>query len=549
MVGGGGSPPSSPDRGALDSDGHSTVSETTGHWHRSRGHRGSRKKKQLAPARLDMPIFKSTDPGAEVTYTLWWFDVDAFLKQYDEASMHPHIFASLCGYPRKWACMLNEGKDISMQDLLMHMEKTFGNKRDYDAMIRTLYEVQQKEDETIEEYMLRIHNAIAVICHMYLERLPDWGRDLKKDQFYHGLCPYLHDALSFAMAELPEREQAHPTFDTLYTLAKKLEAGQPVHMCWYTPSSDIYREKHRCYPVPAGRVAALEEEGLASTAPVSREDFESEVEAVDGLNVHLAQVMSCYQREEWKYFMCGSPGHFARDCPHCDAFKRWHREQLNSKGVGENSQPTLRSMNTQSEVNACMIERIWDPLLEAGGPVLHWIGPETLVDLTIEGRNVNALADSGSQVNTIMPTLMQQYGFPVLPLEDLVDYLLNLVGLGGKCTSLLGFVILHVQVWEIMEYDEDVVFLVVPDESEFGWRVPLVIGTCTIGRIISVIRESEIDYLSMPWATARMAQLLSCQKSTAVLASGSAEAQPESASGGPQEVEVDELVMMGESLH
>ena len=87
------------------------------------------------------------------------------------------------------------------------------------------------------------------------------------------------------MAELPEREQAYPTFDTLYTLAKKLEAGQPVHTHRYAPSSDAYREKHSCYPVPAGRVAALEEEGVASTDPVPGEDSESEVEAVDDLNV------------------------------------------------------------------------------------------------------------------------------------------------------------------------------------------------------------------------------------------------------------------------
>ena len=127
----------------------------------------------------------------------------------------------------------------------------------------------------------------------------------------------------------------------------------------------------------------------------------------------------------------------------------------------------------------------------------------------IEGRNVNALVDSGSQVNTIMPAFVQQYGFPVLPLEDLVDHPLNLVGLGRKCTSPPGFIILHVQVREITGYDEDIVFLVVPDESEFGRRVPLVIKTCTIGRIINVIWESEIDHLSMPWATARMAQLLS----------------------------------------
>ena len=185
-----------------------------------------------------MPIFNLTDPGAEVTYTLWHFNVDAFLQQYDEASMHPHIFASLHGYPGKWAHTLDEDKDISMRDLLMHMEKTFGNKHNYDAMIRMLYEVQQKEDETVEEYMLHIHDTVMVICHVYLEHLPDHGRDLKKDRFYHGLCPYLHDALSFAMAELPKREQAHPMFDTLYTLVKKLEAGQLVQACCYTNGSD-----------------------------------------------------------------------------------------------------------------------------------------------------------------------------------------------------------------------------------------------------------------------------------------------------------------------
>ena len=152
--------------------------------------------------------------------------------------------------------------------------------------------------------------------------------------------------------------------------------------------------------------------------------------------------------------MCGSPGHFARDCPHHDAFRQWHWEQANSKGAGESSLPALGSANTQSEVNVRMIRQIWNPLLEVGGPTSHWIRLETLVDLTIEGRNVNALADSGSQVNMITPTLAQQYGFPVLLLEDLVDYLLNLVGLGGKRTSSLGFVILRMQVWGIAGYDE-----------------------------------------------------------------------------------------------
>ena len=99
---------------------------------------------------------------------------------------------------------------------------------------------------------------------------------------------------------------------------------------------------------------------------------------------------------------------------------------------------------------------------------MHWLRPETLVELTIEGKNFTTLVDSGSQVNTIMPTLVQQCGFPVLPLEDLVDYPVNLIGLGGMRTSPLGFFILCVQVWGVAGYDEDTVFLVVPDESDFG---------------------------------------------------------------------------------
>ena len=157
------------------------------------------------------------------------------------------------------------------------------------------------------------------------------------------------------------------------------------------------------------------------------------------------------------------------------------------KGVEESSPPAPGSASSQPEVNVHVIGRIRNPLLEAGGPTSHWLRPETLIELTVKGRNFNALADGGSQMNTITPALVQQYGFPVLPLEDLVDYPLNLMGLGGKLTSPLGFVILHMQVRGIAGYDKDAVFLVVPNESEFGRRVPLVVGTCTIGRIVNVI--------------------------------------------------------------
>ena len=138
----------------------------------------------------------------------------------------------------------------------------------------------------------------------------------------------------------------------------------------------------------------------------------------------------------------------------------------------------------------------------------HWVSPATLVRLRVEGREVDALANSGSQVilNTVTSGYVCQHEFPVLLLCDLVDHPLNLVALGGMRTHPLGFVILRVQVNKIAGYNKDVVFLVVP---EFSQHVPIVIGTCMLGRIVNVIKESEMDKLSTPWVMVRASRLLS----------------------------------------
>ena len=61
----------------------------------------------------------------------------------------------------------------------------------------------------------------------------------------------------------------------------------------------------------------------------------------------------------------------------------------------------------------------------------RWVGPEMLVDVMLEGCKVSALADSGSQVNMMMLEFVQEQGYPVLPLDGLVNYPLHLVRLGG----------------------------------------------------------------------------------------------------------------------
>ena len=154
-------------------------------------------------------------------------------------------------------------------------------------------------------------------------------------------------------------------------------------------------------------------------------------------------------------------------------------------------------------------------------------------------------------MNTVMPGYVHQHEFPVLPLHDLVDHPLNLVGLGRMRTRPLGFVILGIRVNKITGYNEDVVFLMVPDESEFSQCVPIVIGTCTLGRIINVIKESEMDRLLTPWVMVRGSHLLS-QWGTVVanlgmggdgpVEEGAAAAEP------PTGQDLDEPVFMRENV-
>ena len=133
-------------------------------------------------------------------------------------------------------------------------------------------------------------------------------------------------------------------------------------------------------------------------------------------------------------------------------------------------------------------------------PYTRWCGIENISRITVDGERVWALLDTGCQINTITPRLVEALGLEVLPIADLVgDQQDCIIGVGGSAVQPKGYVIVNLQVDAANKYNEDAIAVVLPDASKFASRVPMILGTCTLGRVVEAMKESEIESLTPQW--------------------------------------------------
>ena len=293
--------------------------------------------------------------------------------------------------------------NVSLDELLRHMDHTFGNMHDYDSMIQSLYEIRQREHEMVEEYMLRVHEAVVVVKRAYPDQVPNEGEGLRKDCFYYRLIPSFRDKLSFTMADLLEREQTDTSFDTLYHLAKKLEAcHQPQNMTRGGTLTHDLTKGYKKYSTPAGCMATIEAD-LFPPDPDLVQSIPPKPDHIERLSLRMTQVMNHYQKQECRCFMCRDTGHYARDCPHCKTFRAWHKEH---GGGPEEQHACPREKPIKLATRITSYPEVNQTLKM--GPTTRWVGLETLVDILLEGCTVSALADSGSQVNMMTLEFIQE---------------------------------------------------------------------------------------------------------------------------------------------
>ena len=146
----------------------------------------------------------------------------------------------------------------------------------------------------------------------------------------------------------------------------------------------------------------------------------------------------------------------------------------------------------------------------------QWYGIENVAKVKINGESCMALLDNGVQVNTITPRYVKEHSLQVGPITDLMGSKVTCIGLGNAYTRLLGYVVIQVQVDGVWGYDEDQIALIIPDFSNFATRGPIILGNPSIGQVVNMMREAELDALAMPWANARAVHLLAIRRMTPV---------------------------------
>ena len=121
------------------------------------------------------------------------------------------------------------------------------------------------------------------------------------------------------------------------------------------------------------------------------------------------------------------------------------------------------------------------------------------------------LVDNSARVNLVMPAYVRQLKLGVCLISDL-DHSLNLfrdriplVGLGGCQMEPLGFILMRVQIEGIPHYNKQQVTFILDDPSGFSVRIPIILDTPTINRVIQTMKESEIHDALTKWQTAMSA--------------------------------------------
>ena len=136
-------------------------------------------------------------------------------------------------------------------------------------------------------------------------------------------------------------------------------------------------------------------------------------------------------------------------------------------------------------------------------PLVRLIGPANDSPVEVEGVKVTSLIDTGACMSAMVKSFAEELDLEIKPLSTILD----IESTGGRRVPYHGYVECQLKLPQIEKFNLDVLMLVI-DDSPYGMRVPIQVGSLHIDMAIDLATEAEMKKLSRKWERARMAHLL-----------------------------------------
>ena len=137
--------------------------------------------------KINLPIFKDEDAKDAVTYQSWRWDLTVYRHAgCRDRTLLPYAIRSLQGY--RGELVQSSGTDITLDDVLMILDKHDYNVKVLDALNQELFQLRMADKETVSDWGVCLSRHLQILAGSFPDCFPpECIAELKRDCFYGGL--------------------------------------------------------------------------------------------------------------------------------------------------------------------------------------------------------------------------------------------------------------------------------------------------------------------------------------------------------------------------
>ena len=147
-----------------------------------------------------LSAFSGERTKGEVSFKQWNYELQTLRKTCSDSALREGLQHSLKGAAAD--TVRNMGPDVPLDTIIKKFTIVYGNVKSFGLLMRDFYSADQKEEESIPSFAIRVEGLLSQIHDKYPEKLtyPEEQR-LLKDRLFHGCKKSIWDSVKYCFTD------------------------------------------------------------------------------------------------------------------------------------------------------------------------------------------------------------------------------------------------------------------------------------------------------------------------------------------------------------